>query len=121
MAAKETTYPMTQLQNIIDQIKKLESKPITDAWKAAAEKGEYVKLIGELRDIVRENRVFASEVMGLHVVEAIEEFNPFKRAELELSALMDLYKPEKEKRDWPAIKVKVGEINMLFEMANVKI
>lgn len=112
---------MTQLQNIVNEIQKLSPSAITDAWKAAAEKGEYVKLIGELRDIVKENRVFAAEVMGLHVVEAIEQFNPFKQAELELSALMDLYKPEKEKRDWPAIKVKVGEINMLFEMANVKI
>lgn len=112
---------MTQLQNIVEQIKKLKSIPITDAWKQAIEKGEYVKLIGELRSIVKENRVFAADVMGLHVVEAIEQFNPFKQAELELSALMELYKPEKEKRDWPAIKAKVGEINLLFEMANVKL
>lgn len=113
---------MTQLQKIVEEIKKLEKGPAgLLAWKQAIEEGKQVHLVNILRAELVKNKAWLIEVLGLHIATMIQEFDPLKESDKYLSELMELYKEPKDLRQWDKIRIKVAECNMLLEMAGSKL
>lgn len=112
---------MTQLQKIVEEIKKVESGPLAlKVWKSEIDAGNEVSIIRILRKEVSENREWIKGILGEPNVQMIEQFNPLKESDKYLSELMELYKEPKDLRQWDKIRIKVAECNMLLEMAAKK-